>query len=106
MLANDLFEPPNAQAEVEGALAGRIHVAVLQLLDARRNHASICPSDAARLVARELQCEWRDLMRPVRYVAQRMAEAGVLEILQNGRRVEIGQARGPIRLRLRQPRLP
>jgi hypothetical protein len=106
MLVNDLFEPLTAHAEVEGALAGRIRVAVVQLLDGRRASASICPSEAARLVARDLHCEWRDLMRPVRYVAQRMVESGELEILQSGRRVEIDQARGPIRLRLRQPRLP
>jgi hypothetical protein len=43
-------------------------------------------------------------MRPVRYVAGLMVEEGSIEPLQGGRVVEIGEARGPIRLRLRQRR--
>jgi hypothetical protein len=40
-------------------------------------------------------------MRPVRYVAGLMVEEGSIEPLQGGRVIEIGEARGPIRLRLR-----
>lgn len=105
MLDGDLFEVLEPQAEVDGELTGRIRDALLRLLEARRTSSTICPSEAARLVALDLKCEWRDLMRPVRYVAGRMVEQGVIDIVQHGRRVEIASARGPIRLRLRQPRM-
>ena len=104
MLTADLFEPPDEHLVVEGDLATRLRAAMLRLLAARRVQATICPSEAAREVAREIGCEWRDLMRPVRYVAAVLVEEGALETLQNGRRVDLAEARGPIRLRLRQPR--
>jgi hypothetical protein len=105
MLSTDLFEVQDAFAEAEGDLTGRIHGALLGLLEMRRGGTSVCPSEAARALALELHCEWRDLMRPVRYVAGCLAEQGVIEILQHGHRVDLAQARGPIRMRLRQPRL-
>ncbi len=105
MLDGDLLEALEPQVEVDGELTGRIHEALLRLLEARRTTATICPSEAARAVALDLKCEWRDLMRPVRHVAGRLVEQGVIDIVQHGRRVEIGDARGPIRLRLRQPRM-
>ncbi len=105
MLDGVLFEAHEPQVEVDGELTDRIHDVMLRLLEARRTTATICPSDAARALAEDLKCEWRDLMRPVRYVAGLMVEQGVIEIVQNGRRVAIGDARGPIRLRLRQPRM-
>jgi hypothetical protein len=105
MLDGDLFEVQEPQVEVDGELTGRIHHALLELLEARRTLSTVCPSEAARALAKELKCEWRDLMRPVRYVAGRMVEQGIIDIVQHGRRVEIGEARGPIRLRLRQPRM-
>jgi hypothetical protein len=106
MLTADLFDPPDQHLVVEGDLAARLRSSVLHLLQARRPHATICPSEAARDVAREIGCEWRDLMRPVRYVAGLLVEEGAIETLQEGRRVDLAQARGPIRLRLRQPRSP
>lgn len=106
MLTADLFDPPDQNLVVEGDLAARLRSSVLRLLQARRPTATICPSEAARDVAREIGCEWRDLMRPVRYVAGVLVEEGAIETLQEGRRVELSQARGPIRLRLRQPRSP
>jgi hypothetical protein len=107
MLAADLFDRAEAGLDPEGELAARIRGVLLGLLHARRPQATICPSEAARQLGRELGCEWRDLMRPVRYVAGLMVEEGSIEPLQGGRLVEIGEARGPIRLRLRlrQPRL-
>lgn len=106
MFIADLFEAPDEHLVVEGDLAARLRAAVLRLLAARRAHATICPSEAAREVAREIGCEWRDLMRPVRYVAGLLVEEGAIETLQEGRRVDLSEARGPIRLRLRQPRSP
>jgi hypothetical protein len=106
MFIADLFEAPDTHVIVEGDLAARLRAAMLRLLVARRAGATLCPSEAAREVAREIGCEWRDLMRPLRYVAGLLVEEGALEILQDGRRVDLGGARGPIRLRLRQPRSP
>jgi hypothetical protein len=106
MIVADLFETQHERSAVEGELAHRIRAAVLRLLQARRAHGTICPSEAAREVAREIGCEWRDLMRPVRYVAGLLVEEGAIETLQNNRRVDLASARGPIRLRLRQPRAP
>jgi hypothetical protein len=40
-------------------------------------------------------------MRPVRTVAAAMAEAGAIEVLQHEAVVDIGDVRGPVRLRLR-----
>jgi hypothetical protein len=40
-------------------------------------------------------------MRPVRTVAAAMAEAGAIEVLQHESVVDIGDVRGPVRLRLR-----
>ncbi len=69
-----------------------IEAKILELLNAREG--TICPSDAARALARD----WRPLMDPVRRVADAMDE---IEITQKGRVVELDAARGPIRLRLR-----
>jgi hypothetical protein len=101
MLAADLFENAEAGLDPEGELAARIRGVMLGLLQARRAQSTICPSDVARQLGRELGCEWRDMMRPVRYVAGLMVEEGSIEPLQGGRVIEIGEARGPIRLRLR-----
>lgn len=76
------------------AVAGR--AAILELLTRRRAGATICPSEAARLCDGD---EWRDLMEPVRQAARELAARGVIEVTQQGRPVDIDQARGPIRLR-------
>jgi hypothetical protein len=76
----------------------RLEAAILELLDERAGGATICPSEAARLVA---HTGWRELMEPTRRAARRLAAAGTLVILQQGRLVDPSGARGPIRLRLR-----
>jgi len=82
-------------------LAERIRVCVLELLVARGPGRSICPSEAARMLAMRISAHWQDLMRPVRTVAAAMAEAGAIEVLQHEAVVDIGEVRGPVRLRLR-----
>lgn len=60
----------------------------------KRDGASICPSDVARVVGGE---QWRDRMTAVREVAGALAADGVLVVTQRG--VEVGiDARGPVRL--------
>lgn len=71
---------------------------MLTLLAARPGGATICPSEAARVVGGE---QWNDLMEPARAAARRLVVAGQIDILQDGRVVEPSRAKGPIRLRRR-----
>lgn len=82
-----------------------IEEAVLGLLDQRRPGATICPSDAARLVGSGAQGDaWRSLMEPVREVVRELAARGVVEITQGGKVVDDpAGARGPIRIRRARP---
>lgn len=82
----------------ESTSSGRsLEKEILALLD-RRAPKTICPSDVARAVGTE--AGWRLLMDPVRAAAQRLVEAGELEVTQRGEVVDGRSARGPIRLRL------
>ena len=69
---------------------------ILELLAQRDEGKTICPSEAARALAGD--DAFRELMEPVRRVADGMSE---IEITQKGRAVELDAARGPIRLRLK-----
>lgn len=73
--------------------------AILQLLDHRRDGATICPSEAARAVAEPGSDGWRALMEPSRQAARRLVAQGAIEITQRGRVVDPSTAKGPIRLR-------
>lgn len=75
----------------------RLERAITDLLAARREGATICPSDAARAVGTE--DGWRDLMEPARQAAARLVAAGEVEITQGGAVVDLATARGPIRIR-------
>jgi hypothetical protein len=68
------------------------------LLAARAGGATICPSEAARVVD---PTGWRDLMEPARAAARRLVAAGEMEITQGGRVVDPSTAKGPIRIRRR-----
>jgi hypothetical protein len=70
--------------------------AITELLDARGDGKTICPSEVARWVDPE---DWRPLMDPARRVAARLVEAGELEMTQQGQVVDPATARGPGRLR-------
>jgi hypothetical protein len=56
---------------------------------ARGPGRTICPSEAARVLAGE-NGGWRELMRSVRRVAGALAERGALRVSQRGR--EVGPA--------------
>jgi hypothetical protein len=76
--------------------------AITTLLDERARGASICPSEAAKLVARNqgtADDDWRDLMEPVRAAARRLVAAGEVEIVQQGHVVDPSTAKGAIRIR-------
>ena len=69
---------------------------IVRLLDQRQAGATICPSEAARLVDDD---NWRDLMEPARRAARRLVARGEAEITQQGRVVDPSTAKGPIRIR-------
>ncbi|HEY0936314.1 MAG TPA: DUF3253 domain-containing protein, partial [Trebonia sp.] len=58
------------------------------------------PSDAARAARPD---SWRPLMDEVRAAAGRLAGRGEVDVTQGGRVVDIAAARGPVRIRRRQP---
>ncbi len=70
--------------------------AVLDLLGARSQGATICPSEAARVVDPE---RWRTLMEPARAAARRLVASGKVVITQKGLVVDPSTAKGPIRVR-------
>lgn len=73
--------------------------AIVGLLQKRGRKASICPSEACRLVYGAPESWPADGMEQTRQAARLLAAAGVLEVLQKGKRVDPSRARGPIRLR-------
>ena len=80
--------------------ADRLETALRDLLDRRAAGATVCPSEAARAVAPE---DWRPLMDDARAAAQRLVDAGEAEITQGGQVVDLATAKGPVRVRRRQP---
>jgi hypothetical protein len=99
-----------------GELDAELEDAILSLLDERGPAKTICPSEAARLVAeahprtadatahsqRKLpQRAWQSLMEPARAAARRLVAEGRIVITQHGEPVDPASARGPIRLKLR-----
>lgn len=79
----------------------RLEDAILQLLSKRPQGATICPSEAARLVLGE--DAWRAGMQATRRAARRLVHQGKIVITQRGRVVDPSHVKGPIRLRLTTP---
>jgi Protein of unknown function (DUF3253) len=77
-------------------LGRALEQAIGTLLDDRRDGVTICPSEAARAVDPE---GWRELMPAAREAAARLAAAGDVEVTQRGQVVDVGTARGPVRIR-------
>jgi nucleoid-associated protein YgaU len=80
----------------------KLEAAILDLLARRAPGKTICPSEAAKHVGgTESPDAWRALMPAARAAAQRLAEAGRIDITQHGHPIDLATAKGPIRLRLR-----
>lgn len=94
----------------------RLEATILELLGNRAASATVCPSEAARLVAGERTHAagsagvgpaqeqpgdetWRALMEPARRAARRLVASGDVVIVQGGRVVDPSTAKGPIRIR-------
>ncbi|MEA2192272.1 MAG: hypothetical protein QOI73_2393 [Solirubrobacteraceae bacterium] len=80
--------------DVDRAAAER---AILALLAQREAGKTICPSDAARALGGD--DGFRPLMALVRAAARALVAEGRIEVTQRGRRVDLDEARGAIRLR-------
>lgn len=95
-------DEPMAQSAAQHILRDDLRSSIHDLLDDRSDHATICPSEAARAVAAARGWggeRWRDLMDMARDVAREMVDAGDVEITQSGAVVDPSTARGPIRIR-------
>jgi hypothetical protein len=80
--------------------------AIVALLDDRAGRATICPSQAAKLVARDQGMHgegWRELMEPARAAVRRLVAAGAVEMCQMSRVVDASTTKGAIRIRRRAP---
>jgi len=75
----------------------RIEATIAELLAARAPGTTICPSEAARVLAGN--GDFRPLMQAVRARAATMVSRGELEVTQRGVAVDPLTTRGPIRLR-------
>jgi hypothetical protein len=86
--------------------------AILTLLAERtadgNRDKTICPSEAAKLVAgnprhksHAARRDWEALMEPARAAARHLVAQGSILITQHNRTVDPATAKGPIRLRLR-----
>lgn len=73
----------------------RLAATMRVLLRHRSADATICPSDAARVVGGE---SWRELMDPAREVSGELASQGLLTVRQHGEAVDLATAKGPVRL--------
>lgn len=70
---------------------------LLELVQQRGPAKTICPSEVARSLDKP---HWRALMPQVRAVGNRLAEAGTIEVMQRGQKVNPDEVKGPIRYRL------
>jgi hypothetical protein len=95
--------------------AAALEAAILTLLAERGRDKSICPSEAAKLVATQHSAanlaaphsprklaiaDWQPLMEPARAAARRLVAQGRILITQQGHPVDPATAKGPIRLKL------
>ena len=81
--------------------------AILTLLAERDPGNTICPSEAAKLVAGDPRSkshsarrDWEALMEPARNAARHLAAQNKLIVTQHNKEVDPATAQGPIRVRL------
>jgi hypothetical protein len=72
--------------------------AILKLLAERGDGKTICPSEAARLLAPQ---DWRPLIAETRKAGTELADEGLIEVTQGGQPVSPRDVAGPIRYRLK-----
>ena len=72
---------------------------IMELVRRRGSEKTICPSEAARAFSDD---NWRQQMDAVRQAASELQAQNRIRIEQGGKRVELNDVSGPIRLRLRE----
>ncbi len=82
---------------MSGSDGNEVARAILALVDARGPDRSICPSEAARILADG--DAWRGRLTDVRREAVRLAREGRIAILRKGKPIDPDEVRGVIRLR-------
>ena len=82
-----------------GGLSLTTSTLILEILDHKSVNATICPSEATRLIFKK--GEWQEHMERTRQAARRLYATGKIEILQKGGVVDPSTFKGPIRLRKR-----
>lgn len=85
-------------AEPDGGLPDEARQAILGLLERRRPDASICPSEAARLIAPD---GWREAMPQVHDAVDRLTAAGEISLTWKGKAMD--RREGPYRIAKRRP---
>jgi hypothetical protein len=78
------------------AIDRELEHAILELLNSSPTGATVCPSEAARLIAGE---HWEAALEPARRAARRLVVTGHVEIIQRGQVADPSTARGSIRIR-------
>lgn len=73
--------------------------AIMSLLDKRGENKTICPSEASRVVFGSSRGNNQEEMQRTREVARELVEAGIMEVCQGGKAVDMNTCKGPIRLR-------
>lgn len=75
--------------------------AILTLCRARGPAKSICPTEAARLLAgHPPNLSWRASLPRIKRAAARLAQAGMIDIMRKGKAIAPADAHGVVRLRL------
>lgn len=83
-----------------------LEAAILELAARRGRNATLCPSEATRVVFGAPKDWPADASERTRRAARRLAARGTLEVLQRGKVVDAASLCGPIRLRMAAPRAP
>ncbi|WP_210348932.1 DUF3253 domain-containing protein [Aurantimonas marina] len=83
------FAKPNSAAIIN---------AIEAAIASRGDSKSVCPSEVARALVGSDEKLWRQLMKPIRAEAVKLADAGRLEIRRKGKTVNPRDFRGVYRL--------
>jgi hypothetical protein len=86
----DLWWDPTPEGQ-----RSRLAATILVLLRHRSPEATICPSDAARVVGGDA---WRDLMDEARSVASELALHQVVAVRHHGVEIDLSDNVGPVRI--------